>query len=126
MNNILSTEEFQLEIEWDLNSGIINSILNSNPIEGVANNIGGEVFFYQYDLDIPFNGEEKEVFEEGDVIYWKSPTDPKKFGILFMYGNTDYGDGTKPRTSSPGIKIGIIKDIKSISKISTGSILKLG
>ena len=126
MNNILCTEEYQLEIEWDLNSGIINSILNSNPIEGVANNIGGEVFFYQYDLDIPFNGEEKEVFEEGDVIYWKSPTDPKKFGILFMYGNTDYGDGTKPRTSSPGIKIGIIKDIKSISKISTGSILKLG
>ncbi|CAL2084095.1 cyclophilin-like family protein [Tenacibaculum sp. 190524A05c] len=126
MNNILSTEEFQLEIEWDLNSGIINSILNSNPIEGVANNIGGEVFFYQYDLDIPFNGEEKEVFEEGDVIYWKSPTDPEKFGILFMYGNTDYGDGTKPRTSSPGIKIGTIKDIKSISKISTGSILKLG
>ncbi|CAL2089728.1 Cyclophil_like domain-containing protein [Tenacibaculum sp. 190524A05c] len=126
MNNILSTEEYQLEIEWDLNSGIINSILSSNPIEGVANNIGGEVFFYQYDLDIPFNGEEKEVFEEGDVIYWKSPTDPKKFGILFMYGNTDYGDGTKPRTSSPGIKIGIIKDIKSISKISTGSILKLG
>lgn len=126
MNNILSTEEFQLEIEWDLNSGIINSILNSKPIEGVANNIGGEVFFYQYDLDIPFNGEEKEVFEEGDVIYWKSPTESKKFGILFMYGNTDYGDGTKPRTSSPGIKIGIIKDIKSISKISTGSILKLG
>lgn len=126
MNNILSTEEYQLKIEWDLNSGIINSILNSKPLEGEANNIGGEVFFYQYDLDIPFNGEEKEVFEEGDVIYWKSPTDPKKFGILFMYGNTDYGDGTKPRTSSPGIKIGIIKDIKSISKISTGSILKLG
>ncbi len=126
MKNILEIEGKQIEIEWDLECGIIPSIINSKPLEGTANNIQGEVFFYQFELDIPFNGEEKEVFEKGDIVYWRSPTDSKKFGILFMYGNTEYGDGTKPRSSSPGIKIGSFKEIESIAAIDTGKKLRLG
>jgi len=126
MNNILEIEGNQVKIEWDSECGIIQSIIQSKPLEGIVNNIGGEVFFYQSELDIPFNGEEKEVFKEGDVVYWRSPLDIKKFGILFMYGNTEYGDGTKPRTSSPGIRIGTIKEFQKISSISTGMKIRLG
>ncbi len=126
MNNILYFENKQINIEWNISSKIIEAIKNSPSLQGEANNIGGEVFFYQYDLDIAFNGEEKEVFDVGDVVYWRSQTDTKKFGILFMYGNTSYGDGTKPRTSSPGIKIGTFKDLTTLSAIKTGIILKLG
>ncbi len=126
MNNILEIEGNQVKIEWDSECGIIQSIIQSKPLEGIVNNIGGEVFFYQSELDIPFNGEEKEVFKEGDVVYWRSPLDIKKFGILFMYGNTEYGDGAKPRTSSPGIRIGTIKEVEKISSISTGTKIRLG
>ncbi len=126
MNNILEIEGIQVKIEWDYECGIIQSIIQSKPLEGIVNNIGGEVFFYQSELDIPFNGEEKEVFKEGDIVYWRSPLDIKKFGILFMYGNTEYGDGTKPRTSSPGIRIGTIKEVQNISSISTGTKIRLG
>jgi len=98
----------------------------SPKLKGEACNIKGEVFFYQYDLDIPFNGQEKEVFEKGDVVYWRSPKEKSKFGILFMYGKTEYGDGTQIQTSSPGIKIGSIVDFEKISKIKTGAIISLG
>ncbi len=125
MKNILEIEGKSIEIDWDLECGIIQSIIDSEPLEGFANNIEGEVFFYQFDLDIPFNGEEREVFKKGDVVYWRSPTDSEKFGILFMYGNTEYGDGTKPRTSSPGIKIGSIKEVEQIASITTGKKLRL-
>ncbi len=126
MNSILYFENKQIEITWNNSSKIIEAIKNAPSLKGEANNIGGEVFFYQYDLDIPFNGEEKEVFDVGDVVYWRSQTDAKKFGILFMYGNTSYGDGTKPQTSSPGIKIGSFKNLSALSTIKTGIILKLG
>ncbi|WP_298422299.1 cyclophilin-like family protein [uncultured Kordia sp.] len=126
MQSILHTETKTLEIVWDESCGIINQIKTNTALEGIATHIQGEVFFYQYELDIPFNGEEKEVFEVGDVVYWKSQTDKTKFGILFMYGNTTYGDGTKPRTSSPGIKIGHILNHKVIRSIETGEQLKLG
>ena len=126
MNNILKIEGNQVKIEWDSECRIIQSIIQSKPLEGVINNIQGELFFYQSALDIPFNGEEKAVFQVGDVVYWRSPLDTKKFGILFMYGNTEYGDGTKPRTSSPGIKIGTIKEIQKIASIPTGTKIRLG
>ncbi len=126
MNNILIIEGKPIEIDWDFECGIIQSIIKSESLEGTANNIQGEVFFYQFELDIPFNGEEREVFNVGDIVYWRSPKDSNKFGILFMYGNTEYGDGTKPRSSSPGIKIGSIKEIDRIAAIATGKKLKLG
>lgn len=125
MNNTVLFEGNSVQIEWDKSSTIIEYIKESSFLEGEANNIKGEVFFYQYVLDIPFDNTEREVFEKGDVVYWRSTKSKNKFGILFMYGNTEYGDGTKPRTSSPGIKIGTIKDIHTISKIKTGSKIRM-
>ncbi|MFK7748866.1 MAG: cyclophilin-like family protein [Kordia sp.] len=126
MNAILQAETTKLTIIWDDSCRIIQQVKNSKSLEGTATHIQGEVFFYQYELDIPFNGEEREVFEVGDVVYWRSQTDATKFGILFMYGNTAYGDGTKPRTSSPGIKIGHIAQHEAIQQIETGEKVILG
>ncbi len=126
MQPILQTETTIIEITWDETCGIVEQIKKSNALKGIATHIQGEVFFYQYELNIPFNGEQREVFDVGDVVYWKSQTDDTKFGILFMYGNTTYGDGSKPRTSSPGIKIGHIMQHETIRLIPTGEQLQLG
>lgn len=126
MQPILSSKTTKLTIIWDESCGIINHVKNTKTLEGTATHIQGEVFFYQYEVDIPFNGEQREVFDVGDVVYWRSQTDETKFGILFMYGNTTYGDGTKPRTSSPGIKIGTVVNYNDISKIQSGENIKLG
>ncbi|WP_299679544.1 cyclophilin-like family protein [uncultured Tenacibaculum sp.] len=125
MKGLLQYNDNQIEIEWDTSSYMYNKLIKHDSLTGVANNIGGEVFFYQYDLDIEFDGSQKEIFEIGDVVYWRSPKESEKFGILFMYGNTSYGDGTKPRTSSPGIKIGTFKSIEDMSTISSNSSLQL-
>ncbi len=125
MNTVLQTSIGNFEIIWDERSSINKQIKNHDGLEGIAHNIGGAVFFYTYALDIEFSGEEKSVFDKGDVVYWKSQTETGKFGILFMYGNTSYGDGTKPRTSSPGIKIGKIKEYQSLENIKTGALLKI-
>lgn len=125
MDGKLEFDTRTLEIEWDESCSIIESIKAHPQLKGVANNIQGEVFFYQYELEIPLDQTAKEIFEPGDVVYWRSQTDPMKFGILFMYGNTEYGDGTQPRTSSPGIKIGKIKDYQIVGQISTGTMLSL-
>ncbi|WP_075342832.1 cyclophilin-like family protein [Tenacibaculum agarivorans] len=128
MKNFLSFQNEIIDINWDTTCTIIENIKDANYLQGIANNIPGEVFFYQNQLDIQFDGTQKEVFEVGDVVYWRSTTETNKFGILFMYGNTTYGDGTKPRTSSPGIKIGTIsvKDLSKIADIKSGTQLQLG
>lgn len=125
MKGILKYNKKEILIKWDLECGIIQRILDWPRLSGIANKIKGEVFFYQYDLDIAYNGEEKEVFDIGDVVYWRSQEDPEKFGILFMHGNTIYGDATKPRASSPGIKIGTLQEIKAIAEINDGVKIEL-
>ncbi len=125
MKGLLQYNDNQIEIHWDTSSYMYQQLLHHTSLKGVANNIGGEVFFYQYDLDIEFDGNQKEIFEVGDVVYWRSPKEKGKFGILFMYGNTSYGDGTKPRTSSPGIKIGTFKAISDMSNIVSDTALEL-
>ena len=124
IGNII-TSKGALKIEWDESCGILPAIIAHPSLAGIANNIQGEVFFYQYDLDIPFNGQEKENFEKGDVVYWRSATDVTKFGILLMYGRTVVGDGTTIRTTSPGIKIGHIAEWSILASIPTGSEMKL-
>ncbi|CAM1340320.1 hypothetical protein [Tenacibaculum amylolyticum] len=120
MKGILEIDTVTIKINWDKHSYLYDAIQKSPALTGSTNNIGGEVFFYQYDLDLAFNGTEKEVFDVGDVVYWRSPKEAGKFGILFMYGATSYGDGTLPRTSSPGVKIGTITNVHAISEIPTG------
>lgn len=125
MNTVLQTEIGDFEIEWDKNATIYKDFIGHKNLEGMANNIQGEVFFYQYIIDIPFDGTEKEIFEKGDVVYWRSTKEEGKFGILFMYGNTTYGTGHNPQTSSAGIKIGAILNYKNLEKIVTGTTLKI-
>ena len=125
MTGIIKTPNGELNIKWEESCQILPAIKTHPSLEGIANHIQGEVFFYQYELDIPFNGQEKEVFERGDVVYWRSATDKTKFGILLMYGQTIVGDGTQIRTTSAGIKIGEVLEKDEIELIATGSKLKL-
>ncbi|MFK7981143.1 MAG: cyclophilin-like family protein [Saprospiraceae bacterium] len=125
MTGKLITAIGELTIKWDESCQILPTIKAHPSLKGVANHIQGEVFFYQYELDIPFNGQEKEVFERGDVVYWRSATDKTKFGILLMYGQTIVGDDTQIRTTSAGIKIGEVIENDKIELIATRSELKL-
>ena len=125
MIGLLTTDKGVLQIKWEDSCSILPTIKAHPSLEGTANNIQGEVFFYQKELDIPFSGEEKVIFEEGDVVYWKSATDVTKFAILLMYGNTVVADGTQIRTPSPGIKIGEIVNKEMIEQIPTGSAIQL-
>lgn len=119
---VTDTDEYQLDVE--LNNPISEELLKDLPIEGIGNNIGGEVYF-NLSSDIPYNGNEKEVFEIGDVVYWRSP-DSVKFAIAILYGNTNYGDGTKPRTFSPCIKFAKIKKVAAtLSNFESGGLVKI-
>lgn len=125
MKPILQTTIGNFDILWDKSSTIYKQINEYQSLEGKAHNIPGEIFFYQYELDIPFDGTEREVFEKSDVVYWRSQKEKGKFGILFMYANTTYGTGTAPQTSSPGIKIGTIKHYSELENIISGTLLKI-
>ncbi len=121
----LVTVDGRLPIAWDssaVSSGMVQKLLGFGRLEGEAENIGGEVFFYHYHADVPFEGSQKEVFEVGDLVYWRAPEGSGRFGILAFYGNTTFGDGTAPRASSPGVRIGkIVADPEKIGRIPTGT-----
>jgi len=120
MKKIINTSVGTLTIDWEENCSILPPIKAYPSLQGTANNIPGEVFFYQSELDIPYNGEEKQLFEIGDLVYWKA-TDGSRMAILLMYGNTDAGNGKEIKTPMPGIKIGQIKEKEKIQLIPTGS-----
>lgn len=105
----LFIDKYKYEIKIDENSTITKEILNSIPIEGISKNIGGEIF-YIVDMDIPFDGTEREIFEVGDVVYWRSQKE-KKFAIALFYGNTKFGSGNAPTAASPCIKFASLVDI---------------
>jgi len=119
---ITNTDEYELEI--DLDSGIYKELLKELPLEGIGMNIGGEIYF-NVTNNIPFNGLEREVFDIGDIVYWRS-LETVKFAIAILYGNTNFGDGTKPRTYSPCIKFAKIKgDFSNLKYYKTGTKIKL-
>jgi hypothetical protein len=114
--------KYLLKLE-DINS-TAQRILSQLPILGEAKNIGGEIF-YIIDIDIPFDGSEKEVFEVGDIVYWRSQKE-KKYAIAIFYGNTKFGDGTKPRAASSCMKFAsIIENCSALENVSTGSDIKI-
>ena len=59
----LLIDKYKYEIKIDEQSTIAKEILNAMPIEGISKNIGGEIF-YIIDIDIPFDGTEKEIFQK--------------------------------------------------------------
>ena len=123
---VLETEAGTFPIVLDPECGLLEGLAAHPLLEGTADNIGGEVFFYQYVADLPFPGTEREVFEVGDVVYWRAREGTGRFGILVFYGNTAYGDGNAPRASSPGVRIGRIRaDASALATIATGTSMAL-
>lgn len=120
MTGIINTSVGVLTIDWVENCSLLPAIKAHPSLQGTANNIPGEVFFYQSELDIPYNGKEKQIFEIGDLVYWKA-SDGSRMAILLMYGHTDAGNGMEIKTPMPGIKIGQIKEKEKIQLIPTGS-----
>lgn len=110
--------EFPIVINGD--SHLDEAIIESLPLEGEAKNIGGELFCF-VDLNIPFDSTEKETFEIGDLVYWRSQKE-EKFAIALFYGNTKFGDGNAPTASSACMKFGVIRgDCKKLGGVATGS-----
>ena len=119
---IIDSEEYQLQI--DEKAEINNDILSHVPIRGEAKNIEGEIF-YMVDIDISFNGREKEVFNIGDIVYWRSEKS-RKFAIAIFYGNTKFGMGNAPRAASPCIKFAsIIGDFSNLKSVSSGTRIEI-
>ena len=115
---VTASGDFQINI--DDTSNLHEAITTALPLKGEAKNIGGEIF-YIVDLDIPFDGTEREVFEVGDLVYWRSQKE-QKFAIAMFYGNTKFGSGDAPTAASPCMKFGSFKgDCSGLEKIDSGS-----
>jgi len=113
---IADSNKYKLSISD--NSVLQKLILEDAPITGEGNNIGGEIYFLT-NIDIPFNGTEKEIFEIGDVVYWRSQNE-NIFAIAVFYGNTSHGNGDAPTAASPCMKLGTIHEDCSKLKSSKG------
>jgi len=120
----LVTEVGEFPVNIDDSSSLKSIISTALPLGGVAKNIGGEIF-YIVDLEVPFDGTEKEIFEVGDLVYWRSQKE-KKFAIAMFYGNTKFGSGDAPTAASPCMKFASFKSSCSdLKKIDSGSKIKI-
>lgn len=120
----LVTEIGEFPINIDELSSLKSIISKALPLGGIAKNIGGEIF-YIIDLEVPFDGTEKEIFEIGDLVYWRSQKE-KKFAIAIFYGNTKFGSGDAPTAASPCMKFASFKgSCLGLEKINSGSEIKI-
>ena len=121
---LITTDICELKIDIDTSSDAGRLIVDALPVCGGAKNIEGEIFFIS-DLDIPFDGTEKEVFEVGDIVYWRSKKEDK-FAIAVFYGNTKFGTGNAPTAAGPCMKFGkIAGNLSVLEEVDTGSEIKL-
>lgn len=121
---IFFDKEFSLIFNTD--NKVVQEFIKNLPITSVANNIGGEIYFRVPDVDLEYDGTQREEFEVGDIVYWRSPIGEKKFSIAMLYGNTQYSDWKSPRTSDPCVKIGhFIDSIYEFGNIDSGETLTI-
>lgn len=114
-----SEKEFKFEIYTD--NQVAREFIKYLPISSLVNNIGGEIYFRVPSADLEYDGTERQEFEVGDIVYWRSPNGEKKFSIAMLYGNTQYSDWKSPRTSDPCVKIGyFIENIFEFANIDSG------
>lgn len=114
-------------LEMDEASPVARAMLAQLPLQSVANQIGGEIYFRTAGVDIPYDGTQAETFEPGDITYWRSPTGEGKFAIALFYGNTQYSGWTTPKASSPCVRIGrILGDVASLKDVQTGETVLFG
>lgn len=90
--------EYDAEID---DSDISNAIWLSLPFKAQINMLGCEIYF-EMPLDAKITGEEKTVFEKGDIAYW-----PSASALCIFFGPTPLsGEDGRPVTRFPHVKIG--------------------
>ncbi len=85
------------------------------PIKTSITSRWGDEIYFLTDLDYPLESDAKEIFEPGDVVYWRSQTNDKK-AIAIFFGPTPKEDGTLPRAASACNLIGKITSNFSVHK----------
>ena len=119
---VTGSKEYKLKLDTETET--YKELLSKVPITGEAKVIGGEVL-YIIDIDIPFNGKEKEVFDVGDIVYWRSQK-VEKFAIAIFYGNTKFGNGDAPTAASPCIRFAsIIENCSELESVTPGTAISL-
>lgn len=110
-----------LQVRFDLSSPVAKRLQASLPIQGTANNIGGEIYFRAPEADIEYDGTQSEEFQTGDVVYWRSPTGERRYSIALFYGNTRFSNWHTPRSSSPCVKVGsVVAGMDDLDSVQTG------
>lgn len=116
--------EREYEVEFD-DSETARAIRDQLPIAGEAKTIGGGEIYFLVDLDLELESTAKEVFEVGQVVYWRSQTSAKK-AIAFFFGNTPLGDGSQPRAASAATAFArILSDVSDLSTVQDGDKVEL-
>lgn len=85
---------------------IVNALSKNGPFSGECGRVDDEVFLL-IESDRKLSDTARDVFHIGDVIYWVK-SDGSKQAIAVFFGNTHFGDGTKPRPASASDKIGTV------------------
>jgi len=119
---IIGSKEYK--ISSSENSALEQMVTAKFPVIGESNTIKGEIYFLTT-IDIPFDGSQREVFEIGDIVYWRSPNE-NIFAIAIFYGNTEHGDGNSPTAASPCIKLGTVdRDCADLAQVKPGDKITL-
>jgi uncharacterized protein len=86
------------------------------PIQGPIRRVGDEIYML-VDIDIELEPDAKEVFEIGDIVYWRSQNSDKR-AIALFFGNTPIKDGNQPRAASPCSLLGtFVPNIEHLSQV---------
>lgn len=122
MNIKIDNKSYEIKLRDTPSAQIIRKHL---PIESYVKRWGDEIYIY-VDIDIPLESDAKEVFNKGDIVYWRSQKNSKK-AIAFFFGNTPAKDGKQPRAVSSSNLLGSITnyDIEHLSKVKEGDKIKI-
>ncbi len=120
-NNIrIITEDLEFLVKLN-NSKISLKILESLPIESIANRWGKEIYF-----QIPVHSELEngvEIVDMGSVAYW-----PPGSSLCIFFGKTPASTDYKPKAASPVTLIGEVTDKKiltELEKIKSGQKIEI-
>jgi len=121
VNGCLKFSGKEYKVVIDMSNKVANNFITHLPIVSEANNIGGEIYFRVPGVNLNYDGTERDEFEVGDVVYWRSPIGEEKYSVAILFGNTQYSNWKSPRTSSPCVKIGKIENrTEGMETITTG------
>lgn len=120
----LHVADTKLRLDLDDTCHLYTNFSKQLPLGGKGHHVAGEVYF-MVELDLPYDGSERETFEVGDLVYWRS-SHGDKFAIAIFYGNTRHGDGTLPRAASAAIKIGRVNgSCEDLAKLAANPFISI-